>query len=55
MKSGMEVRTITDYGVFVPAKDTQKDLLKHYQEIIQKIKNEDDSILHINQEIKQQN
>ena len=23
MKSGMEVRTITDYGVFVPAKDTQ--------------------------------
>lgn len=38
----------------IPAKDTQKDLLKHYQEIIQKIKNEDDSILHINQEIKQQ-
>lgn len=23
MRSGMEVRTITDYGVFVPAKDTQ--------------------------------
>ena len=38
----------------IPTKDIQKDLLKHYQEIIKEIKNEDDSILHINQEIRQQ-